>query len=278
MPEEAQPSPFEKLAEGLPADQKAEYFKTLHEIGISPEDIELARLLKALQLYKAYYESIPKAVTDSAGKIDQLKQEIEKLSVDARAGLDAGAMLAGQVIKEAEKVSQGVSGIGVYVDTAMRQSAEGLTKHLTEQLAKGIKDSLTPLEGRLIQLIAANKTFDDAIAQSKKAAILLQKNAAMARKGQFWAYGLCSLLVVCSLVAVSWFWILRSYEDQYAAKCEALVKQNDKNRAVLLRLSKLNKSLELHLDPDRSAHGFIVLNNATGWQSATKQGVIEFGK
>ena len=278
MPQETQQSPFEELAEGLSEDQKTEYFKTLHEVGVSPSDVELARLLKALQLYKGYYESIPEAVKNSAGKIDQLKQEIEKLSVDARAGLDAGAMLAGQVIKEAEKVSQGVSGIGVYIDNAMRQSAEGLTKHLSGQLTKGIKDSLTPLEGRLIQLVAANKTFDDAITQSKKAAILLQQNAATARKGQFWAYGLCSLLVVCSLVAVSWLWIHRSYEVQYAAKYEALVKQNDRNRAVLLRLSKLNKSLELHLDPDRSAHGFIVLNNATGWQSATKQGVIEFGK
>jgi hypothetical protein len=273
-----QQSPYEKLAEGLPDKQREEFFKTLHEIGISPEDVELARLLKALQLYKAYYESIPKAVTDSAGKIDQLKQEIEKLSVDARAGLDAGARLAGQVIKEAEKVSQGVSGIGVYIDNAMRQSAEGLTKHLTEQLAKGIKDSLTPLEGRLIQLVAANKTFDEAIAQSKKAAILLHQNAAIVKKSQLWTYALCSLVVVCSLVAVSWFWLHRSYEDQLATKYETLAKQNDRNRAILLRLSKLNRSLELQLDPDRSGHGFLIIKDATGWQSATKQGVIEFGK
>ncbi|MBN1568532.1 MAG: hypothetical protein JXA73_11855 [Acidobacteria bacterium] len=278
MPEETQSSPYEKLAEGLPDNQKTEYFKTLHEVGISPEDVELARLLKALQLYKAYYESIPKAVTDSAGKIDQLKQEIEKLSVDARAGLDAGARLAGQVIKEAEKVSQGISGISVYIDNAMRQSAEGLTKHLSEQLTKGIKDSLTPLEGRLIQLVAANKTFDDAIAQSKNAAILLQQNAAIVKRSQLWTYGLCSLVIICSLVAVSWFWLHRSYEDQLATKYETLVKQNDRNRVILLRLSKLNRSLELHLDPDRSGHGFLILKGATGWQSATKQGVIEFGK
>jgi hypothetical protein len=278
MPQDPQQSPYEKLAEGLPDNQKGEYFRTLHEVGISPNDVELARLLKALQLYKAYYESIPEAVKDSAGKIDQLKQEIEKLSVDARAGLDAGARLAGQVIKEAEKVSQGISGISVYVDNAMRQSTEGLTKHLSDQLTKGIKDSLTPLEARLIQLVAANQAFDDAIAQSKKATILLQQNAAIAKRSQFWAYGLCSLLIVCSLVAVSWFWLHRSYEDQLAAKCEALVKQNDRNRAVLLQLSKLNRLLELHLDPERSDHGFLVLNNATGWQSATKQGVIEFGK
>lgn len=278
MAQEAQLSPFEKLAEGLSDDQTAEYFKTLHEVGVSPSDVELARLLKALQLYKGYYESIPEAVKKSAGKIDQLKQEIEKLSVDARAGLDAGARLAGQVIKEAEKVSQGVAGISVYVDTAMRQSAEGLTKHLSEQLTKGIKDSLTPLESRLVLLVAANKTFDDAIAQSKKAAILLHQNAAIVKKSQLWTYALCSLVIVCSLVAVSWFWLHRSYEDQLATKYETLVKQNDRNRVILLRLSKLNRSLELQLDPDRSGHGFLILKDATGWQSATKQGVIEFGK
>ncbi len=273
-----QQSPFEKLAEGLPDKQREEYFKTLHEVGISPEDVELARLLKALQLYKAYYESIPEAVKNSAGKIDQLKQEIEKLSVDAKAGLDAGARLAGQVIEEAKKVSQGVSGISVYVDTAMRQSAEGLTKHLSEQLAKGIKDSLTPLESRLVQLVEANKTFDDAITQSKKAAILLHQNAAIVKKSQLRTYALCSLAVVCSLVAVSWFWLHRSYEDKLTTKYESLVKQNDRNRAILLRLSKLNRSLELQLDPDHSDHGFLILKDATGWQSATRQGVIEFGK
>ncbi len=278
MPQETQQLPFEKLAEGLSENQKAEYFKTLHEVGVSPSDVELARLLKALQLYKAYYESIPDAIKDSAGQIDRLKQEIEKLSVDARAGFDAGARLAGQVIKEAEKVSQGISGIGVYIDNAMRQSSEGLTKHLSEQLAKGIKDSLAPLENRLIQLVAANKTFDDAIARSKQASMLLRQNAAITKRSQFWAYGLCGLLIICSLVAVSWFWIQRSYEDRLAAKYEALVKQTDRNRAVLLRLSKLNRSLELHIDPDHPNHGFLVLNNATGWRSATKQGVIEFGK
>jgi hypothetical protein len=278
MSQAIQQSPYEKLAEGLPDKQREEFFKTLHEVGISPEDVELARLLKALQLYKAYYESIPEAVNKSAGKIDLLKQEIAKLSVDARAGLDAGAMLAGQVIEEAKKVSQGISGISVYVDNAMRQSAEGLTKHLSEQLAKGIKDSLTPLESRLIQLVAANKTFDDAIAQSKKAAILLHQSAAIVKKSQLWIYALCSLVIICSLVAVSWFWLHKSYEDRLAIKYEALVKQNDRNRAILLRLSKLNRSLELQLDPDRSGHGFLILKDATGWQSATKQGVIEFGK
>jgi hypothetical protein len=89
---------------------------------------------------------------------------------------------------------------------------------------------------------------------------------------------LCSLVVVCSLVAVSWFWLHRSYEDQLATKYETLAKQNDRNRAILLRLSKLNRSLELQLDPDRSGHGFLIIKDATGWQSATKQGVIEFGK
>jgi hypothetical protein len=278
MSQEIQPSQFEKLTTDLPENHKTEFFKTLHEAGISPVDVELMKLLKALQLYKAYYESIPTAVKDAAGNINRLKQEIEKLSVEARAGLDAGAMLAGQVIKEAGKVSQGISGINTHIENAMRQSAEGLTKHLADQLATGIKDSLTPLEGRLTQLVAANQTFDDAIAQSKKAAIALQQSTAIAKKYNLWTYGVCSLLIICSLVFVSWFWLQRRYEDQFIAKCEALVKQDVKNRDVLLQLLKSNRTLELHLDPDRPGHGFLVLKNATGWQSATRHGVIEFSK
>lgn len=278
MSREPRQSHYEKLAEGLPDIHKTEFFKTLHEVGISPDDVELARLLKALQLYKSYYESIPAAVKDAAGNIDRLKQDIEKLSVEARGGLDAGAMLAGQVIKEAEKVSQGISGISVYIDNAMRQSAEGLTKHLSDQLARGIKDSLTPLEASLAQLVSSNQTFDDAIEQSKKAAMVLQQSTAIARKYNLWTYGVCSLLIILSLVSISWFWLHSRFEDQFLAKCQALVKQDAKNRAVLLQLSKSNRTLELHLDADRPDHGFLVLKNATGWQSATKHGVIEFTK
>lgn len=64
---------FDRLAEGLSAEQRSEFFQTLHEAGITAHDLELARLLRVLQLYKAYYESIPSAVQTAVADISRLK-------------------------------------------------------------------------------------------------------------------------------------------------------------------------------------------------------------
>ncbi len=97
---ETEQTAFKELAAGLPNEQQAEFFRNLHEAGISPNDVELARLLRALQLYKVYYESIPATVQEAAAKIEQLKQDLERFSTDARGNLDLSTHLAGQVIQE----------------------------------------------------------------------------------------------------------------------------------------------------------------------------------
>src|SRR5437867_10929751 len=80
----AQQTLFKDLAADLPDQHQAEFFQNLHEAGISPNDVELARLLRALQLYKTYYETIPASVQKAAAEIERLKQEVDRLSADAR--------------------------------------------------------------------------------------------------------------------------------------------------------------------------------------------------
>src|SRR5947199_8887458 len=67
---------FDQLTEGLSPDQRSELLQVVHEAGITVHDVELARLLRALQLYKAYYESIPSTVQTAVADISRLKQEI----------------------------------------------------------------------------------------------------------------------------------------------------------------------------------------------------------
>lgn len=78
-PTEAQPTLFEDLAADLPGPHKAEFFQNLHQVGIGPNDVELARLLRSLQLYKAYYESIPAAVREAASEIERLTADAPQL-------------------------------------------------------------------------------------------------------------------------------------------------------------------------------------------------------
>ena len=160
--------------------------------------MELARLLRALQLYKAYYESIPVAVQQAAEKIEQLKKEIESFSTDAHANLDVSAQLAGQVIQESERIRKDLTQINKHIEEAMRQSAESLASRMAEHLTTGIEQKvLFPLQNRLVELSGSNQSFDDAIARNNKAAAALQKSTAEARRFHIWTYILCGLLVIC---------------------------------------------------------------------------------
>ena len=274
--EEKQPL-LKDLAADLPDNQKAEFFRTLHEAGISPNDVELARLLRALQLYKAYYEKIPHAVQEAAGRIERLKQEIERISNDTHSNLDAGAQLAGRIIEETEALHRDLTQIHKYVEAAMRQSAEGLALHMAKQLTVSIEQKvLSPLQNRLDQLAGSNKAFDDAIARNNKAATSLEKSTTMARRFRFWTYAVCGGLIVWASVLISWSYLHGLYADRIATECEALVKQTQQNRAVLLQLSKSRRTLELLQDHEHPNRRLLVMKDASGWQSASKQGVIEF--
>src|SRR6266536_2266226 len=136
---EVQQSLFKDLLVDLPDQHRAEFFRNLHEAGISPNDVELARLLRALQLYKAYYESIPAAVRAAAAEIERLKQEIDRLSSDARSSSEASGRLAGQVIREAERFRQDVAGIRERIEVAARGSAENLASRMAELLSASIE-------------------------------------------------------------------------------------------------------------------------------------------
>ena len=273
----AQQTLFKDLAANLPDQHQAEFFRNLHEAGISPNDVELARLLRALQLYKAYYETIPGAVQKAAAEIERLKQEIERLSNDARDSSEAGAQLAGQVTEEAERVRQDLTQIHKHVEEAMRQSAQSLSSRMAELLTANIeKTVLQPLCSRLDELAKSNCAFDDAIKRNNNAAAALVQSAKLARRVHFGAYALGALVIACSLTLASWFFLRRWYSGRIDEERAALVQQIEKNRAVLLKLAESHRTLELLQDPESPHRKLLVMKDASGWQSAHNHGVIEF--
>jgi hypothetical protein len=277
MPTEAPKQPFTELAADLPDNHRAEFFRILHEAGIGPEDSELARLLRALQLYKAYYESIPFAVNKAAKKIESLKQEIEKLNGDAHANLDASAKLSGQVIEESEKIHKDLTQINKHVEAALSRSAESLASRMSEHLSKGIEQKvLLPLQNRLIELSGSNQSFIEAIARNNKAAAALEKSTAEASRFHIRTYILTGCVIICALVGGSWFYLEQRYANRFDQECSDLVRRSEKNRAVMLQLAKSRRTLDLIEDSERPNRKLLIMKNASGWQSPDKQGVIEF--
>jgi hypothetical protein len=274
---EAQQTLFNDLVTDLPDQHKAEFFQNLHEAGISPNDVELARLLRSLQLYKAYYESIPAAVRAAAAEIDRVKQEIDRLSADARRSSESCARLAGQVIQQAERFRQDLTKIHEHVEDATRDSAENLASRMAELLSASLEETVfQPLQSRLAELAGSNRAFDDAIARSNRAAAALRQNAALARRVHLGAYALGAFVIACSLTLASWFSLHRWYAGRIESERVALVQQVEKNRAVLLKLAESHRTLELLQDPERPHRKLLVMKDASGWQSTRNHGVIEF--
>jgi hypothetical protein len=279
MPQETLNSQFKALAAGLSGPQQTEFFKTLHEVGVSPKDKELASLLRALQLYKAYYESIPEAVKTAAIEIDRIKREVEAFSRDAHQSSDASARLAGQVIQEAEQVRKDLGQIHEQIEKQMVQVSEKLAPMVAESLRAGIEKSLVlPLQNQLEQSAGAGKALGDSIAQSSKAVEALRGSVEVIRNTYLWTYVICGLFISCSLALGSWCYIRWWYSSQMEQERSVLIGQVGKNRDVLLELAKSNRTLELVQDSETPDRTYLMMKNASGWQSASKYGVIEFHK
>ncbi len=268
---------FDQLAEGFSSEQRSEFFQVLHEAGITAHDRELARLLRVLQLYKVYYESIPLAVQAAVADINRLKQEIASLSAAAAQQAASVSKVADEVLGEAQHLRGQLEGIHLHVEAAIQQSAETLATQMAGILQARIGEAvLTPLKQQLADLFAANDALDQAIEKSKVAAAGMQKHVHVARQIHLGGYALASLVIVTLLVAGSWLVIRSSYAQQLKRERLALVRDSEKNRHVLLKLAESHRTLELRQDPKRPRVHYLVMKAASGWESTQHQGVIEF--
>jgi hypothetical protein len=269
---------FERLAEGLSPEQRSQFFRVLHEANITPHrDVELARLLRALQLYKAYYESIPSAVQDGVANIVRIKQEIAALSASAAQQADAVSKIAEEVLAEARNFRGQLADIHLHVEAAIEKSAQTLATRMAGLLHSRIDETvLAPLHGQLTDLITANHALDEAIEKSKRAAAGMEKHAAVARQIHLGGYALASVVIAIVLAAGSWLFIRNSYAQQMQRDRLALACDNEKNRQVLLKLAESGRTLELRQDPKRPRLHYLFMKDASGWESRQHHGVIEF--
>jgi len=118
--------------------------------------------------------------------------------------------------------------------------------------------------------------MEDAITGSKQAAAALRENAVLARRVHLGGYALGGLLITCALVLISWFYLHQWYADRIDEERATLVRQIEKNRAVLVKLAESQRTLELVQDPEHPRRKLLVMKDAVCWQSARNEGVIEF--
>ena len=273
MPEEKKESQFKELVLGLSEQQQAEFFKTLHEAGISPKDTELAKLLHALQLYKAYYETIPEAIQKVAAEIERIKKEAEVCGRDAHQSSETSAQLTGRLLEESERIRKDLRQVHEQMEKGVGQWSTSLSTQTSQLLnVEMAKILVAPLK----ELTGANEAFGKALAQSRQAVNILRDNVNVIRRVHLWTYGLGGIVVLCSLLLSSWIFIHHRYQEQLEEERAVYVGQIDKNRAVLTELARFHRTLDLIKDSNNPKRKLVVMKDASGWQAPGKLGVIEF--
>jgi hypothetical protein len=191
--------PFPKLLAFLESEaDQVEFMKVCAEAGIGAADMELAKLLLALQLYQSFYAKIPRAIKnvhrDAIAEIRGLRDEV--VSFTERAHADAVEI--GQWAGEIKSALTAIEPQAV---------AELLHKRLVEE-------SMSAMAGTVQALAAAQGRISNSTAQLNQASaraeasIYLWQTLTLRR---VWISALaCSSVAVAVIYAAIWFIFLRN--------------------------------------------------------------------
>jgi uncharacterized protein YoxC len=180
---------FENFAQDLPPEHQAEFYRTLHEIGIGPEDRDLAKLFRALQMYKSFYEEIPAKVREALTHADKLTTRINGLRDDLAECLDKALAELKQNTEVASAISAHFHDTQSHLTAAVEKSAAEVSRSLEAELRKSLSAVLL-------------KPFESCVAGIRDQCTLTASHAKqitaelrVARRIHIGAYGLAAVLI-----------------------------------------------------------------------------------
>jgi hypothetical protein len=255
---------FDRLTAGLSPEQRSEFFQALHEAGITPHDAELARLLRALQLYKAFYEEIPSRIHDALTEAHALADGIKTLLDSSLKRLDAAVTQLGQTTQLASETLNQLQALDRMLAAAVEESTDKVTKSLDSALRKALSTALLePFEDSVRDI---HQSCTSTANQAKQITTELK----LARGMHIGGYALATVLCALALTLLSWISISR----YYAQREIELLRTVDQNRQILTELAHRGNDFELRRDPADGHKLYLVVNRAKAW-TKEKRAVIE---
>ena len=250
------------LTEGLPQEQVTEFYRLLHETGISSYDVEILLLMRTLGTFQKLYAEIPKSVHAAADRIQKVDAAIENMTNSLGQSLTDFDELTDKIGAHVKEASQ---------KALNRAAAEmsGVSDNFKETLTTAINESLP-----LSELKNAGKTFADAISATNQASVELRKNVKVAGWTRIGAIASTAIAVIFA----SWVFFHYRYEawleDARRDAISRVVEQVEVNQAVIEELAKANRRLEL--SHSESGTKLLAVSKAKGYTSTANAGVIEF--
>jgi hypothetical protein len=190
--------PFPKLLAFLEQEKdQVEFMKVASEVGLGSGDIELAKLLVALQLYKAVYATIPREIktvhADALLEMRGLQEEVAALA-------DRAAADAARIAQKADVIQLALKSV------EPSEVAKQLHKRLLDDTTKVLGGSLQTLKVAYGQIDVASQNLNVA---AYRAATVVQEWQTVALR-QIWASAFCVCLPAAFLLLTAvWFVCLR---------------------------------------------------------------------
>ena len=272
---------FEELTKNLSAEQRAEFFRTLHEAGIDPRDRVLVRLLCVMQIYKSYYEEIPASINKSMEGIQKIKNEIESLAHHAEQSVDEGAKLVEKIMQETAQVGDSLKHMQANVEAAVGKSVELVSSRVKETLDEAVNKSI-PLEtlsaaeealsSAGINIAEAGKDITEAVTESRKATAAMRNDVKVIRVTHVFSCLVASLV----LILIFWGCLLYQFGQKEMEIRNAVSSEISVNQDILSTLIKTRHNFELVTDTNNPRRKLLFIKNAKGWTTLDKYGVIEF--
>jgi uncharacterized protein YoxC len=257
-------SAFDELGRNLSPEDRAELFQVLYEADFGPDDRVLAKLLRALQIYKAFYEQIPARVQKVLQEADTLIAGTKDLLDDFDEKFEKTTTQLGQTTQLASDTLNQLQALDRMLATAVEESTAEVTKSLDSALRKALSTALLqPFEDSVRDIHqSCTRTADKA----KQMASELK----FARRIHIGGYALATVLCALAFSVLSWVSISR----YYAQRELELLRTLDQNRQILSELARRGNDFELRRDPADSHKLYLVVNRAKAW-TKEKRAVVE---
>jgi len=255
---------FDRLTNGLSAEQRTEFFRALHEAQIGADDSELARLLRALQLYKAFYEEIPARVREALNDADILTTRIDTLLDDIAERLDNAVAQLNQNTAAASEISNQFRNTQAHLTAAVEKSAAAIVQSLETVLRDLLSAALLkPFESCLDDI-------RDQCACTTSQARQIASELKLARRIHIGAYAVAAAIISVTLGLGGWFVAAQHYSDRETE----LFRGIDQNRQVLSELARKRAALEVRRNPADTQKLYLLVRRGKSW-TTDKHVVVE---
>jgi uncharacterized protein YoxC len=257
-------SAFDELGKNLSPEDRAELFQVLYEADFGPDDRVLAKLLRALQIYKAFYEQIPTNVQEALHEADTFMTGTKDLVDDFSEKVEATTTQLGQTAK---LVSDTLNELRA-LDRKLAAAVEASTAEVTRSLDSALRNALST---------ALLQPFEDSVRDIHQSCTSTANQAnqmvtevKLARRIHIGSYALATILCALALTVLSWISISR----HYAQRELELLRTLDQNRQILSELAHRGNDFELRRDPADGHKLYLVVNRAKAW-TKEKRAVIQ---